>query len=153
LKRFSDGCIDGTGPACGPRISRWSTAVLRCMRHRTGGCVRDCRGQAGTAGRPVVLFVLGVNRSGTSALTRVPPLCGGALPAGLVGVNSGSPAGYWEPRVTPDLHRQRHCGPVTEPFGTDWISTVYEALRAAARDQSALDRVFEAYRASEHSNA
>ena len=56
--------------------------------------------------------------------------------------------------LTPDLRRQRHCGPVTEPFGTDWISAVYEALRAAARDEpwdeSALDRVFEAYRASEH---
>jgi hypothetical protein len=53
-----------------------------------------------------------------------------------------------------DLRRQRHCGPVTEFFGTDWISAVYEALCAAARDepwdQSALDRVFEAYRASEH---
>ena len=52
-----------------------------------------------------------------------------------------------------DLHRQRHCGPVTEPFGTDWISTVYDSLSAAARDESwdgsALDRVFQAYRASE----
>ncbi len=62
--------------------------------------------------------------------------------------------GAIEEFLKPDLHRQRHCGPVTEPFGADWISTVYEALRAAARDepldQSALDRVFEAYRASEH---
>jgi hypothetical protein len=53
-----------------------------------------------------------------------------------------------------DLRRQRHCGPVTEIFGTDWISAVYEALRAAARDEpsdgAALDRVFETYRASEH---
>jgi hypothetical protein len=53
-----------------------------------------------------------------------------------------------------DLHRQRHCGPVTEPFGTDWISTVYETLCAAGRDEpwdgSALDRVFEAYRATEY---
>jgi hypothetical protein len=62
--------------------------------------------------------------------------------------------GAIEEFLTPDLHRQRHCGPVIEPFGTDWISVVYEALCAAARDepwdQSALDRVFEAYRASEH---
>ncbi|MGH3726116.1 MAG: sulfotransferase family protein [Mycobacterium sp.] len=52
-----------------------------------------------------------------------------------------------------DLRRQRYCGPVTEPFGTDWISVVYEALSAAARDESldqlALDRVFESYRVSE----
>jgi hypothetical protein len=56
--------------------------------------------------------------------------------------------------LTQDLRHQRHRGPVTEPFGTDWISVVYETLRAVARDepwdQSALDRVFEAYRASEH---
>ena len=54
---------------------------------------------------------------------------------------------------TPDLRHHRHCGPVAEPFGGDWISAVYEALRAAARDEpwdeSELDRVFEAYRASE----
>ncbi|MEB4212192.1 sulfotransferase family protein [Mycobacterium sp. 94-17] len=54
-----------------------------------------------------------------------------------------------------DLRRQRHCGPMTEPFGTDWNSVAYEALSAAARDepwdQAALDRVFEAYRATEYS--
>lgn len=56
--------------------------------------------------------------------------------------------------LTPDLRRQRHSGPVTEPFGTDWMSVVYEVLCAAARDESweqgALDQVFEAYRASAH---
>ncbi len=55
--------------------------------------------------------------------------------------------------LTPGLHRQRHCGPATDLFGADWISTVYEALREAARDDpidmSTLDRVFESYRASE----
>jgi hypothetical protein len=275
--------------------------------------------QPGTAARPVVLFVLGMARSGTSALTRVLSLCGGRLPPGMLGANRSNPLGYWESRdvavlnhailrrhgstiydpslrlqeegafdaeekaaciaeiraflttlpsaplvvikdpsiavlsgvwfeaarlagfdvsaviavrhpqevsascrksyrmspdlsgglwlkytllserhtrvlphvfvdyanlldnwrreikrisaalaidlntrdegaveeyLTPEQRHQRHCGPVTEPFGTDWISVVYETLRAAARDepwdQSALDRVFEAYRASEH---
>jgi hypothetical protein len=273
----------------------------------------------GTAARPVALFVMGMARSGTSALTRVLSLCGGTLPAILLGANRGNPLGHWEPRAAldlneailyrhgsnwfdptlrlqeegafdaeekatciaeigaflttlpaaplvvikepritalsgvwfeaarlagfdiaaviavrhpqeviaslaarnraspelssalwlkynllaerhtralprvfveyanlldnwgreitrisaalaidlntrdegaieeflkQDLRRQRHCGPVTELFGTDWISAVYEALRAAARDEpsdaAALDRVFEAYRASEH---
>jgi hypothetical protein len=275
--------------------------------------------QAGTPARPVALFVMGVNRSGTSALTRVLSLCGGKLPPRLAGANSGNPLGYWEPRAThrinytilrrhgsewfdptlrlqeegafdaaekaaciaeikaflttlpaaplvvikdlnitslsdvwfeaarqagfdivtviavrhpqevaaslsafnrsspelgsalwlkgnllaeretrvvprvfveytnlledwrremkrisaalsidlntrdegaieeflkPDLYNQRHGGPVTDPFGSGWISDVYEALRAAARDepfdQAALDRIFEAYRASEY---
>jgi hypothetical protein len=56
--------------------------------------------------------------------------------------------------LTPELQHHRHHGPVAEPFGGDWISAVYETLRAAARDEpweeSALDRVFEAYRLSEH---
>ena len=275
--------------------------------------------QSGTAARPVVLFVEGMARSGTSALTRVLSLCGGTLPAAMLGAGRSNPRGFWEPRkitylnatilrrngsaafdpslrlqeegafdaeekaaciaeireflttlpaaplviikdlqitllsgmwfeaarlagfdiaaviavrhpqevipswsahvqtspelanalwlkknllaerrtravprvfveyanllddwrrevkrisaaleidldtpdegaitefLTPDLRRKRHCGPVTELFGTDWNSTVYEALSAAARDdpwdQSALDGVFEAYRASEH---
>jgi hypothetical protein len=55
--------------------------------------------------------------------------------------------------LTPGLHRQRHCGAVTNLFGADWISTVYDALRQAAQDgpidMSTLDRVFESYRSSE----
>jgi hypothetical protein len=275
--------------------------------------------QTGTAGRPVALFVMGMARSGTAALTRVLSLCGATLPAGLVGAMPANPLGFWEPReanylneailrrhgsagydpslrlqeegafdaeenaacinkiraflttlpaaplvvikdhritalsgvwfeaarlagfdivtviavrhpqeviasvaahssaspeltnalwlkysllaerctrtlprvfveypnlldswrreikrisvalaidldtrdeaaieefLKQDLRRQRYCGPVTELFGTDWNSAVYEKLCAAARDEpwdaSALDRVFEAYRASEH---
>jgi hypothetical protein len=52
----------------------------------------------GTADRPVALFVLGVPRSGTSALTRVLSLSGATLPAGMLGADSGNPRGYWEPR-------------------------------------------------------
>jgi len=55
--------------------------------------------------------------------------------------------------LTPDLRHHENRGPVIEPFGTDWISTVYETLAAAARDEpwdeSALDRVYRAYGASE----
>ncbi len=54
----------------------------------------------------------------------------------------------------PDLQHQKHCGPVTDPVGTGWISVVYETLRAATRDehgeQSALNRVYEAYQQVEH---
>jgi hypothetical protein len=53
---------------------------------------------AGAAVRPVALFVLGMPRSGTSALTRVLSLCGATLPAGMLGADSGNPRGYWEPR-------------------------------------------------------
>lgn len=53
-----------------------------------------------------------------------------------------------------DLRHQRQTGPVAEPFGTDWLTVAYDALRAAAGDEpwdeSALDRVFEEYRATEY---
>jgi hypothetical protein len=55
-------------------------------------------GQSGTAGRMVALFILGPQRSGTSAITRVLSLCGGALPPGMLGADAGNPRGYWEPR-------------------------------------------------------
>ena len=55
--------------------------------------------------------------------------------------------------LTPTLRHHRESGPVMEPFGTDWMSTVYETLAAAARDEpldeSALDRIYEAYGATE----
>ena len=305
-------------PAAGPSYGGGLRSCAACGIKR-GNVFVTPAAQTGTAARPVALFVLGMARSGTSALTRVLSLCGGTLPAGMLGASASDPTGFWEPRaavyineailhrhgsagfdltlrlqeegafdaeekaaciakiraflttlpaaplvvikdpkitalsgmwfeaarmagfnvmaviavrhpqevtasfaaavraspefasalwlkysllaerdtrglprvfveyanfvedwrrevkrisvalaidlstrdeaaieefLTPDLHRQRHCGPVAEPFGADWISAVYEALRAAARDEpldeSALDRVYEAYRASEH---
>ena len=53
-----------------------------------------------TAARPVVLFVLGIGRSGTSALTRVLSLCGATLPAAMRSADSTNPRGYWEPRAS-----------------------------------------------------
>jgi len=74
----------------------------------------------------------------------------GALPIDLGAVDEGAVEEF----LDHGLRRQRECGPVSEPFGTDWLSVSYEALRAAARDEpwdaSVLDRVFEEYRATEH---
>ncbi len=44
-----------------------------------------------------VIFILGVARSGTSALARVLSLCGCALPESLKQANEGNPTGFWEP--------------------------------------------------------
>jgi hypothetical protein len=307
-------------PAAGPFFAGAATSSRAgCRIKREVVCVTGAAAQIGTAGRPVVLFVLGMGRSGTSALTRVLSLCGGTLPAALAGADSANPRGYWEPRraihlnaailrrhgsagfdpslrlqeegafdaqakaaciakiraylttlpaaplvvikdlqivalsdmwfeatrlagfdiavviavrhphevitscsaasqvstelssalwlksnllaerhtramprafveypnllddwrrevkrisaalaidlttrhenaidqfLEEDLRRQRHCGLETDTFGTDWISTVYGALSAAARDEPwdefALDRVFDAYRATAH---
>ena len=70
--------------------------------------------QPGAARRPVALFVLGSARSGTSALTRLLSLCGGALPDGIVSADSNNPRGYWEPaaslRLNGAILRRRGSG-------------------------------------------
>lgn len=50
------------------------------------------------ADRPCCILVLGMHRSGTSALTRVLNLLGCALPGDLLGANPSNPTGHWESR-------------------------------------------------------
>lgn len=68
--------------------------------------------------RPVLLFVLGMGRSGTSALTRVLSLTGAALPPGMMGADAGNPRGYWEPRKALHLNEKflyRHGSSYFDP--------------------------------------
>lgn len=44
-----------------------------------------------------IIFVLGMGRSGTSAITRVLSLCGGHLPKPLLGPSDSNLMGHWEP--------------------------------------------------------
>jgi hypothetical protein len=73
----------------------------------------------------------------------------GVLPIDL-DPDEGAVAGF----LDQGLRRQRECGPVVEPFGSDWLSVSYQALRAAARDEpwdeAELDRVFDEYQVTEH---
>ncbi len=85
--------------------------------------------QTGTAARPVALFVLGVPRSGTSALTRVLSLCGATLPVGLAGANSGNPLGYWEPRAS---HRLNYT--ILRCHGSEWFDPTLRLQEEGAFD-------------------
>jgi hypothetical protein len=51
-----------------------------------------------------LVFVFGMGRSGSSALTRLLALCGAELPERLVGANASNPAGHWEPLDVLDLN-------------------------------------------------
>ena len=66
--------------------------------------------------RRTAVVVLGMHRSGTSALSRVLNLCGAVLPAKLkppkLGVN---PKGFWEPEAVLDLNVR-----VMRQLGGDW---------------------------------
>jgi hypothetical protein len=44
-----------------------------------------------------IIFVLGMGRSGTSAITRVLSLCGAGLPEPLLGASESNLTGHWEP--------------------------------------------------------
>jgi len=44
-----------------------------------------------------VIFILGMGRSGTSALARILSLCGCSLPESLKEPNDANPSGFWEP--------------------------------------------------------
>lgn len=69
----------------------------------------------GERSRPVILFVLGMGRSGSSALTRVLSLCGAGLPTKMMGANSANPRGFWEPRESLLLNRA-----ILDRHGSAW---------------------------------
>jgi len=52
------------------------------------------------------IFILGMARSGTSALARVLSLCGAWLPDHLLGANDGNPTGHWEPLQALSLNEE-----------------------------------------------
>lgn len=63
-----------------------------------------------------VMFVLGMARSGTSALARVMSLSGATLPPGMIGARKSNPRGFWEPRRASALNekilRRHHSTPI-----------------------------------------
>lgn len=85
--------------------------------------------QSGTAVRPVALFVLGMSRSGTSALTRVLSLCGATLPTGMMGADSDNPRGYWEPRASLRLNYR-----IMRRHGSSWLDPTLRLQEGGAFD-------------------
>jgi hypothetical protein len=100
---------------------------------------------AGTTWPPArrALLVLGMHRSGTSALTRVLGLCGAALPRHNMAAGDGNPLGHWEPQPIVDAHDR-----FLEQAGTGWEAiadyppAMFESEAAAAcrRDLADLAR-------------
>ncbi len=76
-----------------------------------------------------------MGRSGTSALTRILSLFGGALPAGLRDADSHNPRGYWEPRATLSFNEailRRHGSAAFDPSPTMAEECAFEAEENAA---------------------
>ena len=62
-----------------------------------------------------IVFVLGMGRSGSSALTRVLSLCGAVLPQDLLGGDEDNQLGHWEPRGALELNEGFLCR-----YGSTW---------------------------------
>jgi hypothetical protein len=57
-----------------------------------------------SSGRRTALLLVGMHRSGTSALTRVLSLCGAALPKNLLPPSRANELGHWEPQLAVQAH-------------------------------------------------
>ncbi|HTD38716.1 MAG TPA: sulfotransferase [Candidatus Limnocylindrales bacterium] len=86
---------------------------------------------------PDIVFLVGMHRSGTSALTRVLSLCGGALPVRLLPPDAGNPSGYWEPLGAVDLN-DAHL----RARGSSWYDTRFDA-RPEPPDAGLVERIAE----------
>jgi hypothetical protein len=98
------------------------------------------RGDPPAGGPPLIVFVFGMSRSGTSALARALSLCGGVLPATLLGADAANPKGYWEPQNALHLNEDfltRH--------GSTWFDPTLrlqnEALISSAERDAYLQRI------------
>jgi hypothetical protein len=95
-------------------------------------------------GSPRLAFlVLGMHRSGTSALTRVLSLCGAVLPRHLIPASEGNERGYFESQTIWRYHEQlleeagtswhdpSHFPPAwfATPAAEDWVQRMAEAVR------------------------
>ena len=89
------------------------------------------------------LVVLGMHRSGTSALTRVLNLLGAALPKNLMPPGPGNELGHWEPIRVAELHDEILCsvgsgwnalkGPDAAWFDSPQVAAYVEKIREIVR--------------------
>lgn len=102
-------------------------------RRRTTNVTQPQQERAGKASRKTCILVLGMHRSGTSALTRVLSLLGASLPREMYGPTEDNEAGHWEPKRLVDWNDRL----LTE-LGSSWIDWQdldFTRLAADARRQ------------------
>lgn len=91
------------------------------------------------SGKPLAVLVLGMHRSGTSAVTRVLNLLGAELGDDLMPAGSDNPGGFWEHRGVVELHERLLAGldmawDDPRPLPRDWLeSTPAREAKAALR--------------------
>jgi hypothetical protein len=84
------------------------------------------------------LFVIGMGRSGSSAITRVISLCGAHLPERLLGANDGNPKGHWEPLDALDLNER-----ILIQHGANWYDPTLRLQREIVLSDEERERYLE----------
>lgn len=97
-------CRVSMGPIPRPRSTQ---ANQRCVSFCS--LIRNCV----EVKRAIV--IVGMHRSGTSAITRVLSLLGAALPRNLMQASTDNPAGFWEPQRVADLNDE-----ILQNLDSDW---------------------------------
>jgi glycosyltransferase involved in cell wall biosynthesis len=105
-----------------------------------------------TTRRPKAVVVLGMHRSGTSALTRVLNLLGCAMPSELNGPNFGNQEGHWEAvemnRVNDEIFASagsswEDWGPINQDWvGSDLRASMLDRIGQVVADHVALGPLF-----------
>jgi hypothetical protein len=91
------------------------------------------REQTGALSRRICVLVLGMHRSGTSALTRVLSIAGARLPSTLLGANESNETGHWESQALLSCH-DRLLGRLGSDW-EDWRSLEIGRLPASERKE------------------
>jgi hypothetical protein len=84
-----------------------------------------------TSRQRTCLVVLGMHRSGTSALTRVLNIFGATLPRNTMGAGLGNETGHWEPQKLVDFHDEVLCE--LDSSWHDWHALDLSKLTALCR--------------------
>lgn len=99
---------------------------------------RGTESQSGPREKRVALVVLGMHRSGTSALTRVLGLLGAELPATLMPAHASNARGFFESATIFELHEK-----LLAEFGSSWddLSPMTEDWERSGRGRAYVDEM------------
>jgi hypothetical protein len=89
-------------------------------------------GKGERTGRTQAILVLGMHRSGTSALAGVLGLCGATLPRDLLETNEYNSRGYWEPALVVKVHDELLCSMGSSFDDVGALKPGWESSAAAA---------------------
>jgi hypothetical protein len=93
----------------------------------------------------IIAFILGMGRSGSSAMARVMALCGGRLPESLLPANQANPTGFWEPSSAVHVNARFLKASGSSFFDTQLVQDVNEETALGRQFISEIVALLESY--------